>query len=70
MPFIKAENNQNEIKLKFKLPSIDLLKYHLKMKELKSNKNENNDPDIFEKILLDFGVNGKLKKLVMVQLLH
>ena len=28
-----------------------------------SEKNENNDPEFLEKILLDFGVNGKIKKV-------
>ena len=28
-----------------------------------SNKNEKNDPEFLEKILLDFGVNGKVKKV-------
>ena len=27
------------------------------------NKNENNNPEFLEKILLDFGVNGKIKKV-------
>ena len=29
----------------------------------KSDKNENNDPEFLEKILLDFGVNGNIKKV-------
>ncbi len=63
LPFIKAENNQNISKLKFKLPSIDLLKAPSRDEKSKQNKNENNDPEFLEKILLDFGVNGKIKKV-------
>ena len=63
LPFIKAENNQNTNKLKFKLPSLDLLKPPSKDERSKQNKNENNNPEFLEKILLDFGVNGKIKKV-------
>ncbi len=63
LPFIKAENNQIKSKLKFKLPSLDLLKSPSKDERSKQNKNENNDPEFLEKILLDFGVNGNIKKV-------
>ena len=63
LPFIKAETNQSSIKLKFKLPSIDLLKVPKKNENQNSNKNDNNDPDFLEKILLDFGVSGSIKKV-------
>jgi len=62
LPFIKAEN-QDKNKLKFKLPSIDLLKTPNKDERTNQNKNENNDPEFLEKILLDFGVNGNIKKV-------
>ena len=58
--FIKAENNRSS-KTKFSLPSIDLLKNPTKKERENSNKNENNNPEFLEKILLDFGVNGKIK---------
>ena len=62
LPFIKAENKKDS-KIKFKLPGIDLLKTPSKKEREGSEKNENNDPEFLEKILLDFGVNGKIKKV-------
>ena len=62
LPFIKAENNKSS-KNKFALPSIDLLKTPTKKERENLNKNENNNPEFLEKILLDFGVNGKIKKV-------
>ena len=60
LPFI---NNKNIIKTKFRLPSIDFLKSPTKA-ERKSNSNEDDvDKDFLEKILLDFGVEGKIKKI-------
>ncbi len=63
LPFIKAEFNNSRDKTKFSLPSIDLLKIPSKKEKDKINKNENNDPEFLEKILLDFGVNGNIKKV-------
>ena len=63
LPFINAENNQEKNKLKFRLPSIELLKTPIKNVRSKQNKNENSDPEFLEKILLDFGVNGNIKKV-------
>ena len=63
LPFIKAETNQNLNKSKFKLPSLDLLNVPSKEERNLTNKNEKNDPEFLEKILLDFGVNGKVKKV-------
>ncbi len=62
LPFIKAENNKDS-KIKFKLPDLELLKIPSKIEREGSGKNENNDPEFLEKILLDFGVNGKIKKV-------
>ena len=65
LPFIKNEPNQN-INLnnsKFALPSIDLLKIPTKKERENNLKNENYDRDFLEKILLDFGVNGTVKKV-------
>ena len=60
LPFI---NNENTNKIKFKLPSIDFLKSPSKA-ERKNSLNENNiDKEFLEKILLDFGVEGKIKKI-------
>ena len=61
LPFIKAEN-KNDSKIKFKLPVIDLLKEPTKSERENSNKNDAFKPEFLEKILLDFGVNGKIKK--------
>ena len=62
LPFIKVENKK-DIKIKFKLPGLELLKTPSKKEREGSEKNENNDPEFLEKILLDFGVNGKIKKV-------
>jgi len=63
LPFIKTESNSSSNKSKFFLPSIDLLKIPTKQEREKSNKSENHDPEFLEKILLDFGVNGNIKKV-------
>ncbi len=62
LPFIKAENNK-ENKIKFKLPNLDLLKTPSKKERNNLDANETHNPDFLEKILLDFGVNGKIKKV-------
>ena len=61
LPFIKAESKNNLTK--FKLPSLDLLKIPSKKERENLDKNETHDPGFLEKILLDFGVNGKIKKI-------
>ena len=63
LPFIKAESSQSLNKNKFILPPTDLLKIPSKKERGNLNKNENNDPLFLEKILLDFGVNGNIKKV-------
>ena len=63
LPFIKSENKKLSDKVNFKLPKIDLLKVPSKKERSNLNLNENNDPEFLEKILLDFGVNGKIKKV-------
>ena len=63
LPFIKAEQNKDKIKNKFKLPSLDLLKIPSKKERDNSIKNESSNPEFIEKILLDFGVNGNIKKI-------
>ena len=62
LPFIKAENKISE-KIKFKLPNIDLLKIPTKKEKESFDRNEAHDPEFLEKILLDFGVNGNIKKV-------
>ncbi len=64
LPFIKAEKVKENENLKFKLPSLDLLKIPSKKeRENYNKKEESQDPEFLEKILLDFGVNGKIKKI-------
>ena len=63
LPFIKAEKNQTVSKIKFSLPSINLLKTPSQKEKNNSNKYESNDPKFLEKILLDFGVSGNIKKV-------
>ncbi len=62
LPFIKAENKIIN-KGKFKLPDLDLLKTPTKEEKENFNKIETHDPEFLEKILLDFGVNGNIKKV-------
>ena len=62
LPFIKAENKIDS-KIKFKLPNLDLLKNNTKKERQNYQKNEKFDPKFLEKILLDFGVNGNIKKI-------
>ena len=62
LPFIKNED-KTENKIKFKLPNIDLLKIPTKKERENFEKNEAHDPEFLEKILMDFGVNGNIKKV-------
>ncbi|WP_435085883.1 DNA translocase FtsK 4TM domain-containing protein [Candidatus Pelagibacter bacterium nBUS_33] len=62
LPFIKSENKV-ENKVKFQLPSLELLKIPTKNEKANFNKNEINDTEFLEKILMDFGVNGNIKKV-------
>ena len=63
LPFIKTDKNDNLKDLKFKLPSLDLISSPSKKERNNLNKNENNDTAFLEKILLDFGVSGNIKKV-------
>ena len=62
LPFIKSES-KSENKIKFKLPDLDLLKIPNKKERQNLTKNETQNPEFLEKILLDFGVNGNIKKI-------
>ena len=63
LPFIKNETRIINKKVKFTLPSIDLLKIPSK-KDKGILKNEDYiDSEFLEKILLDFGVSGNIKKV-------
>ena len=63
LPFIKSETKGNIIKSKFKLPSVDLLKIPSKKEREELRDEDYIDSDFLEKILLDFGVNGNIKKV-------
>ena len=62
LPFIKNEN-KFETKIKFKLPGLELLKTPTKKERENFDKNEIHDPGFLEKILMDFGVSGNIKKV-------
>ena len=62
LPFIKSEN-KFENKVKFQLPNLELLKFPSKKEKANFNKDEIHDPEFLEKILMDFGVNGNIKKV-------
>ena len=60
LPFQQNQKNKN----KFILPSIELLKSPpTKNNKFENNLNKNSDPEFLEKVLLDFGVEGKIKKI-------
>ena len=63
LPFVKSSTENKIKKKKFILPTIDLLKSPSKKeREISSSNNEINT-EFLEKILLDFGVEGKIKKV-------
>jgi len=62
LPFNK-KSSENPIKKKFKLPSIDFLKKQKKSEQDKKLSENKVDEKTLEKILLDFGVEGKIKKV-------
>ncbi len=63
LPFIKAEKIRESEKTNFKLPSLDLLKIPTKKERENLDNEVSSDPKFLEKILLDFGVNGNIKKV-------
>ena len=63
LPFIKNENKMNNKKTKFKLPFIDLLKIPTQKDKEKLKDEHYIDSNFLEKILLDFGVSGNIKKV-------
>jgi len=62
LPFIKNENKL-ENKIKFKLPNLDFLKFPTQKERSHFDKNQTHEPDFLEKILMDFGVSGSIKKV-------
>ena len=63
LPFIKSINQTDKTRLKFKLPSVNLLKIPTKKDKEKLKDNDYIDSEFLEKILLDFGVSGDIKKV-------
>jgi len=62
LPFIKENKNDMGNKKKYILPELKLLKIPSKSERNETNKNQNYNSEFLEKILLDFGVSGKIKK--------
>ncbi|MDC6475883.1 DNA translocase FtsK 4TM domain-containing protein [Candidatus Pelagibacter sp.] len=63
LPFIKSENKTPSKKIRFKLPTIDLLKIPTQKDKEKLKDEDYIDSEFLEKILLDFGVSGDIKKV-------
>ncbi len=63
LPFIKTESSISPDKIKFRIPSFDLLTKPSLKEKVNIDKKENNNSEFLEKILLDFGVNGEIKKV-------
>ena len=63
LPFIKDDNKNNDKKIKFKLPSINLLKIPTQKDKEQLRDDDYVDSEFLEKILLDFGVSGNIKKV-------
>jgi len=63
LPFIKSENKIDNKKTKLKLPSVDLLKIPTKKDRERLKDDDYIDSGFLEKILLDFGVSGYIKKV-------
>ncbi|MDA7832065.1 DNA translocase FtsK [Candidatus Pelagibacter sp.] len=63
LPFIKNENKSSGKKICFKLPTISLLKVPTQKDREKLKDEDYIDSDFLEKILLDFGVSGDIKKV-------
>ncbi|RPG06772.1 MAG: DNA translocase FtsK [Pelagibacteraceae bacterium TMED233] len=62
--FSFQEKEVNKSKKKFIFPSLEYLKFpNIKKNIAEKNNNKNSDPEFLEKILLDFGVEGKIKKI-------
>ena len=63
LPFNTNLSETKNISKKFKLPSIDFLKKPIKKDREKNISEDKIDESLLEKILLDFGVEGKIKKV-------
>ncbi|MDC0044174.1 DNA translocase FtsK [Candidatus Pelagibacter sp.] len=63
LPFSQVSFENKSKKIKFILPSIDLLKLSKVNERNKISIENENNSEFLEKILLDFGVEGKIKKI-------
>ncbi len=63
LPFIKSTNKNPDKKFKFRLPPVDLLKIPTQKDKEKIRDDDYIDSEFLEKILLDFGVSGDIKKV-------
>ena len=63
LPFITNLPNKKHTTFMFKLPSLDFLKKPIKAEKERRESATNINGNILEKILLDFGVEGKIKKI-------
>ena len=63
LPFIKNENKTDNNKTIFRLPSVSLLKIPTQKDKEKLRDDDYIDSEFLEKILLDFGVSGEIKKV-------
>ena len=63
LPFIKNDAKGAEKKIRYKLPSLDLLKIPSKKERERLKNDDYIDSEFLEKILLDFGVNGSISKV-------
>ncbi|MDA9076767.1 DNA translocase FtsK [Candidatus Pelagibacter sp.] len=63
LPFIKSENKTPSKKIRFKQPTIDLLKIPTQKDREKLKDEDYIGSEFLEKILLDFGVSGDIKKV-------
>ncbi len=63
LPFNKSTHEQKKANKKFKLPSIDFLKSPSQKERERNQAEDKLDESLLEKILLDFGVEGKIKKI-------
>jgi S-DNA-T family DNA segregation ATPase FtsK/SpoIIIE len=63
LPFIKSENKSINKKIRFKLPAVNLLKIPTQKDREKLKDEDYIDSEFLEKILLDFGVSGDIKKV-------
>ena len=61
--FNQNTNPNKTIKLKYKQPSIEFLNIASKEERSRKSEDQNYDSNSLEKILLDFGVEGKIKKV-------